>query len=54
MNLFGPLRKGLLCAIAAALYLAGAGSARTPLAAQGPNQDEELEMGQMIFDQLKA
>ena len=54
MNLFGPLRKGLLYAIAVALCLAGAENTRSALADQGPNQDEELEIGQEIFNELKA
>ena len=54
MNLPELLRKALLYATAAALCLAGAESARSLLAAQGGNQDEELEMGQEVFNQLKA
>jgi len=54
MNVFELLRKALLYATAAALCLAGAESARGLLAAQGRNQDEELEMGQEVFNQLKA
>jgi predicted Zn-dependent protease len=51
MNPLELLRKALLYAIAAALCLAGA---RTLSAAQGQNQDEELQMGQEVFNQLKA
>jgi hypothetical protein len=51
MNALALLRKAVLCAIAAALCLAGA---RTLLAAQGQNQDEELEMGQEVFEELKG
>jgi len=51
MNALALLRKAVLCAIAAALCLAGA---RTLSAAQGQNQDEELEMGQEVFEELKA
>jgi beta-barrel assembly-enhancing protease len=46
-------RKALLCATAAALCLAGIGSGRTP-AAQGDNQDQEVQMGQEVFNELKA
>ena len=54
MNVFEQLRKALLCATATTLCLAGVESARSALAAQGPNQDEEVEMGQEVFNQLKA
>src|SRR5208282_5448337 len=54
MNLPELFRKALLYATAATLCLAGVGSARSPFAAQGGNQDEELEMGQEVFNQLKA
>ncbi len=50
MNALTLFRKAVLCAIAAALCLAGA----TTLAAQGQNQDEEMEMGQEVFNELKA
>ena len=48
------VRKALLYASAAALYLGGLGSGGTSLPAQGRNQDEELAMGQEIFNELKA
>jgi predicted Zn-dependent protease len=51
MNPLTLLRKAVLYAIAAALCLTGAS---TVLVAQGQNQDEELEMGQEVFNQLKA
>jgi predicted Zn-dependent protease len=56
MNSRALLRKALLYAIAAALCLAGA---RTLSAAQGQKQqgqkqDEEMEMGQQVYNQLKA
>lgn len=54
MNAPELLRKGLLCATAAAVCLAAVGSARAPLAAQDPNQDEEVQMGQEVFNELKA
>jgi len=53
MNAFGLFRKALLCATVAALCLAGIGSGQTP-AAQGNNQDEEVQMGQEVFNDLKA
>ena len=51
MNALTLLRNAVLYAIAAALSLVGAGSQS---AAQGQNQDEELEMGQEVFNELKA
>jgi predicted Zn-dependent protease len=54
MNAFQLVRKALLYATAVALCLGGVESARTPLAAQGRNQDEEVEIGQEIFNGLKA
>ena len=51
MNALEVVRKTLLYAIAAALCLA---EARTLSAAQGQKQDEEMEMGQEVFNQLKA
>src|SRR5208283_549521 len=51
MNAPEVLRKTLLCAIAVALCLAGAG---TLSSAQGQKQDEEMEMGQEVFNELKA
>jgi len=54
MNVFEQLRKALLYATATALCLAWVESARSALAAQGPNQDEEVEMGQEVFNQLRA
>jgi len=60
MNAFELPRKLLLYASAAALCLTLAGSTGTPLAAQenstaqGDNQDEEVQMGQQLFDDLKA
>jgi predicted Zn-dependent protease len=54
MNVFKLLRKALLYATATALCLAGVESTRSPLAAQGSNQDEELEIGQEVFNELKA
>jgi predicted Zn-dependent protease len=54
MNVLELRRKALWYATAVTLCLAGAGSAGSPLAAQGGNQDEELEMGQEVFNELKA
>jgi beta-barrel assembly-enhancing protease len=54
MKAFELLRKALLYATAAALCLAGVGIVRTALAAQEPNQDEEQQMGQEVFNELKA
>jgi predicted Zn-dependent protease len=51
MNALSRLRKPVLYAIAVALCLAGA---RTPSAAQGQKPDEEMQMGQEVFNQLKA
>jgi predicted Zn-dependent protease len=50
MNTLSLLRKWVLCAIAVALCLAGAGT----LAAQGQKQDEEMKMGQEVFNELKG
>jgi predicted Zn-dependent protease len=54
MNALELLRKALLYASAAALCLAGVGCGGTSVATQGRNQDEALEMGQEIFNELKA
>ena len=56
MNAHELIRKGLLSIAAAALCLAGVVGTRTPLAAQGPHQDqdEEVQMGQEVFNELKA
>ena len=54
MKAFALLRRTLLYASAGALCLAGLGSGRTSVATHGCNQDEELEMGQEIFNVLKA
>jgi predicted Zn-dependent protease len=54
MNALELLRKALLYTSAAALCLAGVGCGRTSVATQERNQDEELKMGQEIFNELKA
>ena len=48
------VRSALLYATAAALCIAGVGSLRALLAAQSSNQDEEVQMGQEVFNELKA
>lgn len=47
-------RRALLYASAVVLCLMGLESATTPLRAQESNQDVELEMGQEVFNALKA
>ena len=60
MKAFKLLRKVFLYTIPLGLCLTGIGSLRNPLAAQGnnaaqgANQDEEVQMGQQVFDDLKA
>jgi beta-barrel assembly-enhancing protease len=54
MKAFELVRQGLSYITVAALCLAGFESARTLLAAQEPNQDEEVQMGQEVFNELKA
>jgi predicted Zn-dependent protease len=54
MNAFELLRKAVLYTIAAAVACAGVGIAPTLLAAQGQNQDEEVQLGQEMFNELKA
>ena len=54
MNVFELLRKAFLYATAAALCFAGVESSRSALAEQVGNQDEELEMGQEVFNELRA
>lgn len=53
MSLVARLRKAFLCATVAALCLAGI---VTParMAAQDQNQDQEVQMGQEVFNELKA
>lgn len=50
MDAFELLQKTLLCTVAAAICLSEQGNA----AAQAQNQDEEVQMGQEVFNQLKA
>jgi len=54
MNVSEPVRRALLYVSAAALCLAGLESLAIPLWAQGGKQDVELQMGQEVFNQLKA
>jgi len=54
VNAFELLRKALLYIAATGVGIAGIGITTTPLAAQGQNQDEEVQMGQEVFNELKA
>ncbi len=54
MNAPKVRRRTLLCASTAALCLAGLGNGRSSLPGQEPNQDEEQQMGQEVFNELKA
>ena len=54
MNALELFRYALLYPVAALMCLAGVGCARTPLAAQTTDQDEELQLGQEVFKELKA
>ena len=54
MNTSERPRRERLLTFAAALCLAGLVRASIALATQGPKQDQELEMGQRIFNEMKA
>jgi len=54
MNACELVRKACLYAAAVGLCLAGLGGAAVPMWAQGGKQDVELQMGQEVFNQLKA
>ena len=54
MKALDLVRKTLLYAAAAVLCLGGWGSGGISVPAQGRNQDEELAMGQEIFNELKV
>jgi predicted Zn-dependent protease len=54
MDGFELLRKSVLHSVVAALCLAGVGIAQTSSARQDQNQDEEVQMGQEVFNELKA
>ena len=51
MDAFEIVRKAFLYATVAACL---AGTAGSPLAAQASNQNEEVQMGQEVFNELKA
>jgi predicted Zn-dependent protease len=53
MNAFAPWRKALLKTTVAALCLTGIAKP-IRLAAQDKNQDQEVQMGQEVFNELKA
>jgi predicted Zn-dependent protease len=54
MKAFESVRKGFLCITLAALCLAGFAGVRALVAAQSSDQDQEQEMGQEVFNELKA
>lgn len=54
MNTCEVLRNVLLRTTVAALCLLGIGIATTPLAGQAQDQDEEVQLGQEVFNELKA
>ncbi len=54
MNKRKIVRGMLLCAAVAGLCCTGGGSPRASAAAQVSGQDEETEMGQEVFNELKA
>jgi len=54
MKLSKLVRRTLLYITAAALCIAGVGSVRALLGAQSSNQDEEVQLGQEVFNELKA
>ena len=54
MSALGLFRKAVFFASAAALFLAALACVRIPLADQGRNKDEEIEMGQEIFNEFKT
>ena len=54
MSALELFRKAVFCASAAALFLAGLACVRIPLADQGRNEDEEIKMGQEIFNEFKT
>ena len=54
MKTFERLRKALLYITAATVGLVGVAVAQTPSASQGQSQDEEQQMGQEVFNELKA
>jgi predicted Zn-dependent protease len=54
MNACELLRKTVLHTTAVVVCLAGIGIATTPSAAQGQKQDDEVQLGQEVFNELKA
>jgi beta-barrel assembly-enhancing protease len=54
MKIAKLVRRALLYAIAPALCVTGIGTVRALLAAQNSNQDEEVQIGQEVFNELKA
>ena len=54
MNVSEPVRRALLYVSATALCLVGLENAAIPLWAQESDQDVELQIGQEVFDALKA
>ncbi len=54
MNALERVRRALLCASVAVLCLGGLGSGGTFVPVQGRSHDDELAMGQEIFNELKA
>ena len=54
MNVSKLVRRALLYTTAAALCLIGVAGIRTLFAAQSSNQDEEVQLGQEVFNELKA
>jgi predicted Zn-dependent protease len=54
MNTREPVRSVFLFEIVVAICIALFGSTRASLAAQDTNQDEEFQMGQEVFNELKA
>jgi len=54
MNVSKQVPKALLYITTAALCIAGVGGVRALLAAQSSNQDEEVQLGQEVFNEEKA
>ena|SRR5215469_2566835 len=54
MSAFEVLRKGILWAAAGVLCFAGIERATAPSLAQASDQDQEVLMGQGVFNELKA
>jgi predicted Zn-dependent protease len=54
MNMSDLVRRALSYASVGALCLVGLAGATIPLRAQGSNQDVELQIGQEVFNELKA